>query len=729
MRKFLLLIYILLLLTVGSLVVYADEGGNKVNEPKKAVLIILDQINIEDLVGEYPNLKSLMEHGVAGLMNVRSAVRYDPASGYLTLGAGTRANVPSGSGQAFEALEIVEGEKAQTIYENVTGEKASPQNILVTDIPKIIVDNNKQNYVIIPGLLGETLKEGDITTILLGNADTPKQKKRYGALIGMDTLGRLPEGVIDESLNLNNPESPFLVKTNYPKLLQTFNEYYGLERNCLLIIQLGDTIRADNYQSYVSPERAEIFRKEALKEADKFIGLLLNDLDLDKDLLMVVTPFPSLAGNREKNLLTPFIMVGPGTNSGLAFSPTTRREGIISNLDIAPTILKFFDLDIPDLMLGYPIKGKSSRETFSTIYEMNQGIKNTNVQRSYIIKPFVALQVIVTLGFLVLFIFRKQWLRFLRPLIIAGMFVPFILLILPVFSSYSLLSKYLWLFLFMVILTLFTLVCFRRTLNVIIFISLVTAIGILLDLACKAPLMKVSVLGYDPIGGSRYYGLGNEYMGVLISSLIIGLTALSDNQKTSKKLITFISGLFLLAFYLIMSPEFGSNVGGTISAFAAFSVIILMFWGIKIRLRLLLYLGLGLLFFLFLLFFVISSQSSPSHISKTVELIYAQGWQSLFLIFGRKIAMNYKLLRYTVWTKALLTSMAVLVALLYKPPYLLKKVFQKHRQLYHGFISSGVGGLFAFIFNDSGIVAAATMMIFTALPILLLVIDVLEAKG
>jgi len=67
--------------------------------------------------------------------------------------------------------------------------------------------------------------------------------------------------------------------------------------------------------------------------------------------------------------------------------------------------------------------------------------------------------------------------------------------------------------------------------------------------------------------------------------------------------------------------------------------------------------------------------------------------------------------------------MVVLIALLYKPPYLLKTLFQKYKHLYNGFIGTGVGCLLAFAFNDSGIVAAATMMIFIALPVLLLVID------
>ena len=56
--------------------------------------------------------------------------------------------------------------------------------------------------------------------------------------------------------------------------------------------------------------------------------------------------------------------------------------------------------------------------------------------------------------------------------------------------------------------------------------------------------MKVSMLGYDPIGGSRYYGLGNEYMGVLIGSLVIGCMVLLDLVEKKKRIRPLIFVLF-----------------------------------------------------------------------------------------------------------------------------------------------------------------------------------------
>jgi len=722
-QKLLIILFIFLLVGIPSKI-KAEEGLNKNGYSKSVILIILDQINIEDFSGgEYPNIKNLVKIGVKGLMNIRTAVRYDPANGYLSIGAGARAVVPSNGGKAYSFSETAEGEKAGIIYENITGVKPSGSSILVLDIPSIIAENKKQDYEIIPGLLGDTLKENDINVTLLGDADTSKEKRRFAALIGMDSLGMVNRGVLGNSLTTRDMERPYLVKTDYHILLEAFREYKGTSHDGLLIIQLGDTIRADNYQSFILDERKEFYRRKALEEADNFIGLVLKEINLKKDLLLVVTPYPSHAGYNEKNLLTPFIMAGPNLNPGLAFSATTRREGIITNIDVAPTILTFFGVKVPELMIGYPIESKASFEGLQKLYEMNRQIQNTFVQRAYLIKPFVALQILVSLVFLLVFFFRKKWLKIIKPFILASLAVPFILLILSVFSSNSLLANYFWLILFMIIFTFLIIIIFRDTLSAIAFISLITALAILLDLFQGAPLMKVSSLGYDPIGGSRYYGLGNEYMGVLISTLTIGLMAILDKYKAGKREYMLVTLIFLAAFYLILSPDYGSNVGGTISAFGAFSITLLLALGVKVRWWHFLFIFSGLFLALLVLFFIISPKSSPSHISKTVELIYSRGWQSLVLIFSRKLAMNYKLLKYTVWTRALLTSIVVLAALLFKPPYLLKTIFKKNKFLYSGFIGTGAGCILALFFNDSGIVAAATMMIFIALPVLLLVID------
>jgi hypothetical protein len=87
------------------------------------------------------------------------------------------------------------------------------------------------------------------------------------------------------------------------------------------------------------------------------------------------------------------------------------------------------------------------------------------------------------------------------------------------------------------------------------------------------------LLGYDPIIGARFYGIGNEYMGVLVGASIITISIFFE--KFGFKNIILLP--FALAVVFIMgNPMMGANVGGTITISAAFLFLILKSNGIKI---------------------------------------------------------------------------------------------------------------------------------------------------
>lgn len=697
---------------------------------KLAVMVILDRINIEDLAGDYPHIRRLMQNGASALMNVSTAVRMDHVSSYLTIGAGTRAYT-GGSDGAFGFNEEYDGRKAGEVFANYTGIKPMVQNLVVPNMPKIIEENSKLDHETVPGLLGEMLKNHGIPVAVLGNADFLDEKKRPAALIAMDCQGIIASGDVSRDLLVNDDESPFFVKTDYEKLYRKFTEH--ARSGGLIIIHLGDTVRANEYLNLANPQQYDAYRKRALKDADAFLGRMMQDINTARDLLMVVTPFPSTYGYRQRNLLTPFIMAGPGIKPGFALSATTRRPGLVANIDIAPTVLEYFDIQAPVIMLGHPISGSgngnATLSSLAYLIRMNRGIVATYVQRAYLIKPYVAMQIIVSIGFLLLIFFRKNLLKTLRPLIMANMAVPLSLLLLPLVASDKLFSKYLWVFLLTAGIVLISLI-FKETLKAIIFICLATSSAILLDLSINAPLMKLSILGYDPIGGARYYGLGNEYMGVLIGSITTGVTALVDELGTQSRkkagLFLLCASVFTAAIYLIFSPRYGCNVGGFISAFGTFTVTLLMLPSIRFKSWQPGLIAVAMVLFIVILLADSGSANPPSHISQTMASVKARGMTPFWDIVIRKLSMNLKLFKYTPWTRALLTSIGVIAALFYRPPHILKNIFQKYRNLYGGFAGGGIGCSLALIFNDSGIVASATMMIYIALPLLLLVIDEMQ---
>ena len=88
-----------------------------------------------------------------------------------------------------------------------------------------------------------------------------------------------------------------------------------------------------------------------------------------------------------------------------------------------------------------------------------------------------------------------------------------------------------------------------------------TALVILVDLFFGAKLMLSSLLGPSPVLGHRFYGLGNEYLGILLGVFLLG-TADSLIHSPGRKWSGLLLGAVVL---LIVSPVWGANFGGGVA--------------------------------------------------------------------------------------------------------------------------------------------------------------------
>ena len=112
----------------------------------------------------------------------------------------------------------------------------------------------------------------------------------------------------------------------------------------------------------------------------------------------------------------------------------------------------------------------------------------------------------------------------------------------------------------------------KETIDSIIFLSGLMCLLLTMDIISGAGLIKMSFLGYDPIIGARYYGVGNEFMGILIGASMVFATAILDRYKVNKGLSISV---FMIVTIAIGFPKFGANVGGTIAATFAFMFVTL----------------------------------------------------------------------------------------------------------------------------------------------------------
>ncbi|HZK34047.1 MAG TPA: hypothetical protein VFD33_01890, partial [Bacillota bacterium] len=267
----------------------------------------------------------------------------------------------------------------------------------------------------------------------------------------------------------------------------------------------------------------------------------------------------------------------------------------------------------------------------------------------------------------------------------------------------------------------------------IMIISLATVGLLLIDQIFGAKLIKASPLGYDTISGARFYGIGNEYMGILIGGTCTGCSALLEktrhmvNKGRIRPLIFLIP---ILTIIILAYPSLGANVGGTISAGIAFASLFILSEKRKIRIKNAIYIGIFASSLVIFAFLIDSTKSidSQSHMGQTINLVRQNGLFEISNIIKRKISMNIRLFRYTIWTRVFILSLLSMGTLLFRPVGVVREVSRRYPVMAKGLGSGIIGSVAALLTNDSGIVAAATSIIFVALPFIMLVCDYLRKQ-
>jgi hypothetical protein len=696
---------------------------------RKAVLLVCDGISPADIIeARPPHLQELIRTGGIGLMNTRSAREGDTASGYLTIGSGALAEAPgqTEAGLAFNADRVYEGRPVAEIYESQNKGKADEKSVVVLTAPLLARRNAERNYGARPGLLGETLRLAGKKVGVAGNADFSSKHNREAALIAMDKSGFIPKGEVERELLVQEEESPFGLSTDYRKLLATSLKL--LKESDLLVVELGDSLRANSYSDFLTEEATVRERRKALLKADAFVGGLLKARRGKNDLIMFVSPNPPASFREEPGELTLLVARGPGISRGLLTSPTTRRKGLVTNTDIAPTILEHLRVPVPEEMSGRSIRAMEGKATPHLLLETEKKIMATAVQRKPVLTVYVAVVfVLLVLGALSLPLAPEtHLLRTIQFSLIWALAVPLALLVLPLLPSSSLELTSIFVACLSGLVAGLAWLTSKHFVRAVGSVALATALLISVDIVLGAPLMRWSLLGYDPLIGARFYGIGNEYMGVLIGSSLTGATILLDtNPKRQRLLLPLTGASFVLLILLIGHPRLGANTGGTIAAAAAFLLAYMRLRGTRLTLRNIALIAVLVLLIVsaFVTIDYLNAAKDQSHAGKTVSLIRKEGAKSALDIIKRKAATNFKLIQWTIWSKVFIVSLLIFAFVFSKPIGVFKRIAAKYPNITSGIYAIIAGSVVALIFNDSGVVAAATMIIFGVITLLHMAIE------
>jgi hypothetical protein len=687
----------------------------------KALIVLIDNLTVKDIENSI-NLCALTHQGALGLMNTRTAGSVSTRErAYVTLGAGRRALGYPSNVVGYNINEQINSQKASELYFNRTG--ITPYNKVVNpEIADLQRINKDSDYGSEPGFLGDNLKEFGIKAAVLGNGDMQGEHHREVITVLMDSLGQV-EGIVDKSLSLQDNSIPGGIATDYTRLLDVAGDF--LARSHVLAVQLSDLYRIEKSKSVMFPHVYEQQRKQILNKIDGFIGNLISKEEPGR--LYIISPF---AGDTSKNAgekLAPVIVKGMGIRSGLLYSESTRRPGLVSNIDVSADILNYFNVPAKNVT-GKPFKIKEQANALEYIQKMSGRISINSNFRSPVIKGFISWQIFLLIAFLIyLLIYPKVglfWPKLFKMMFFGVMSVPLSLLLLPLFS-YNILHYVFVLILSLILSITFAVLFISSKLRLgdfgyIIIITAVTAAGLLIDIATGSNLMKYSLLGYCPVIGARFYGIGNEYTGVLIGAIVV-LTSIGRKGRPIPQYLSV--PVFAIAIALIGAPNFGANLGGLITSIVTYAALYIINYNVRLNFRygavavigmVLLILGLGLT--------DAYMASSPSHFGNTVINIKEGGIGYFTQIIDRKISMNLKLLYWTIWSEVLFVSMIALIFMIYRPMGVLKMLLKRYPSIKNVFVGVMTAALIGMAVNDSGVVTSATSIIYAVMTLNCLVV-------
>lgn len=699
--------------------------------PLKVVLLSLPGVTFDDLLAfesdSGSNINRIMHDGAIGLMNSRTAGRilddpeaenespkYSPEAGYLTLGSGTRVTAGSESWKAYNTVTPLDGSTAGTIYRRRTLNDPGDSEIVHTEIVRIRRNNASLNYRIAIGMLGTALRSAGIRRSAFGNSDDTGLHREI-VMIAMDNDGLVDGGNV-EGHQTEGGASGLLLRDESDVMLREIRQSIAGAGPGFIAVEYGDLARLERAMPDMTDAAYLIQKHDLLKKADGFIGHLESAIG-ENGILIILSPYPSYGFLESTgNGLCPILITGYGVGRGLLTSGSTRIPGVITNLDIAPSILSRFRLPIPSEAVGRPVTVKKSS------YQLAQmDIINGEATRQAINIPVLrqAAGVLIGIAILVLLMWLTIKDRLRRNRIVsAAALIPSAmlpaLLLTGVMPWIGLSAA--WIFVSSVTIVLFLVLRFasKDPMQSLMNSGILFAAIVMIDMLTGGHLCGQSIIGYSIVEGSRFYGMGNEVMGAVTGAALAAVGLVSAFAKWSPRVtqIVLVLGV-LLGTALIGSSNLGANTGGAISIVTAFGAAFAVSSQRRLDLRSLIRIAGGVMIVLAVLiaFDIIRGQSGESHLGRAFGALTSGGYDEIGLLIKRKLAMNLMLIKVSIWSKLLLAYLIGIVIFI-KYGNAMKTIRSRHIGYRIAAAGISAGMVAAFIFNDSGVVAAGTCVIY-----------------
>ncbi|MFP3394756.1 hypothetical protein SB749_00315 [Brevibacterium sp. SIMBA_078] len=715
-------------------------------------------LTIDDIDPERtPNLYSLLSEGAAANLNVRTIGSATcPASGWLSFGAGARAQ--AGPSPIAEDADPDDSARCPTMIAPTTDGSVDTEDGAASE--KEVANSDEAH--------GDESAAGTTTARIEGFDAVKEPNIGSGYSVDYGMLARtvteagkaVPSGtdatdadsLLEPCLAAEGPGAAYAA-ADEDGVVTNFTDDATATDCRLGVVDLGAIgIRSwlfdpiPNY-SYTVPPNYD--RETRVAEADRRLGVRLQEVrekakDGAADPTIIVAGLGDSSGLPQ---LRAFIASGPGFEPGSLSSATTRTPGLLQITDLAPGILDVLDVDSPRAV-GFdstPTDDDPQQRIDDLVAEAQ---KSTTIHQN--LSTFsITLDVIFYVLFIACAVLLNRSIlgrrggatlaphvhRFLGWVSLGVAALPMGAFLAGLLPWSRMADPGLGLFLSVIgtaaVLFAFALIppwgrTWRGRVGALAGANLLI---LATDLATGSHLQANSLLGYNPIVGGRYYGLGNQGAAIFIVSLFIflGLMVSWLRARGHRKAVIIVPVVVgLAAVFVSGNPSWGAKFGGTIAILAGLMVLLALLSKIRLTLLRLALIGLSSLAVLIGIAFLdwLRPAGTRSHFGTFFDQIVTG---EALQVVGRKLGANLHIIQVNP-ALAIVTPLAAIAILIFLR-YLLHfprvhagsrtgRLVNKWRgrlpqlftdsDLHYGFLAAATGLGVGLVLTDSGVAVPST---------------------
>ncbi len=699
----------------------ASAGPTGPPAERRVLVVTVPGLTWKDVQdAELPNLEGLLaDSAVANVATRVTRVVAEPGEAYLTLGAGTRAVASKEvAGLVFQGDEgFGPGSAAE---EHARQHGATTDAEVVSLAWAILADENDEaEFGGSIGALGEALADADVQRGVVANADgadplVPGEPiHREAALALADEDGAVPCGQVGTVLLASDDAAPFGVRLD-PTTVREAVDRCRVARSVVLV-EASDLRRAIAFRERSTDELAEAARQRALRHTDELVGALVEDMDPDRDAVVVLAPSTQPAPG-----LGVVAIRAAEHPPGLLTSGSTRREGYVVLTDLAPTIAALAGTELDEASIeGRAVEARASDGDAGDRVEALVDGEAAGLFRDELVDP-VVLTLVIAVSVLALaagigcvrgWSRLRPWMEAASLWLLAFPSMTYLAALLP-FHDWG--AAAYWAFTVAgAALVAAAVSTFRRGwLRPLALLYGCTVLVVVLSVVVLGSRLQVAtVFGDSPIVAGRFTGINNvTFAFFFLAGSMLACMAVQQwpDRRGRTWMVAVLAGILLVD----VAPMWGADVGGALAGLPALLLIATLLGRWKIRWRTVLLAVVGTTVLIAVLAWVDLSRDATdrSHLGRLFERIGSDGASGLTTVVERKLTVNIRSLTESTW-RYLFGPIAVAIGLvLWRGRERVAAVagaFPPLRWAFPGLVALAVLGYGA---NDSGIAVPAAML-------------------